>query len=185
MFFFCCFVCEFYVILQLFILILDVLTESVQELSPNVNQNQPNFNNTSQNPLDTNRDSIIISNLDILTSRDYLAQENISNVPSTNTGAVKNVHESSLLSTSNDTKNTPNKSIKRQSMSRPLSRKKSLIVPAITEYELDLLHLGDEEEMDKIFNKPGMKLERKNSKSLKATIGPVHAIWYNLITKNQ
>jgi hypothetical protein len=93
------------------------------------------------------------------------------------------VHESSLLSTSNDTKHTPNKSIKRQSMSRPLSRKKSLIAPAITEYELDLLHLGDEEEMDKIFNKPGMKLERKNSKSLKATIGPVHAIWYNLITK--
>lgn len=45
------------------------------------------------------------------------------------------------------------------------------------EFELELLHLGDEEEMDRIFNKPGIKQERKNSKSLKATTGPIHAVW--------
>jgi hypothetical protein len=41
--------------------------------------------------------------------------------------------------------------------------------------------LGDEDEIDKIFNKPGIKPERKNSKSLKATIGPVHAVWYVIL----
>ena len=40
-----------------------------------------------------------------------------------------------------------------------------------------MLKIGDVEEMDRIFNKHTIKRDRKNSKSLKATTGAVHALW--------
>ena len=89
--------------------------------------NQPNLTNTSQN-LDTNRDSIIISNLELLTSRDYSLNANHDNNNLTNTGA-KNFRVSSSLSNQHDVKrigNRPNKpeTFKRHdSFIRPTSKK--------------------------------------------------------------
>ena len=105
------------------------MTESVnQEITPVINQ--PNFNNTSQN-LDTNRDSIIISNLELFTSRDYSLNAN----QEINTTGAKNYRVSSSLSHQQDTKRLtkPNKPefLKRQdSFIRPLSKKTA--EPAIT-----------------------------------------------------
>jgi hypothetical protein len=39
------------------------------------------------------------------------------------------------------------------------------------------LKVGDVAEMDKILNKGGIKQDRRNSKSLKAHTGPIHAMW--------
>jgi hypothetical protein len=113
------------------------LTESVnQEITPAINQ--PNYNNTSQN-LDTNRDSIIISNLELLTSRDYSLnanQENNNNVHSlTNTTGAKNFRVSSSLSNQHDIKrftklNKPETLKRQDSFIRPLSKKAA--EPAIT-----------------------------------------------------
>ena len=42
---------------------------------------------------------------------------------------------------------------------------------------MELLKIGDEMDLERIFNKPGIKPERKNSKTLKAQIGPIHPLW--------
>ena len=98
------------------------MTESVnQEITPVITQ--PNYNNTSQN-LDTNRDSIIISNLELFTSRDYSLNAN----QEINTTGAKNFRVSSSLSNQQDIKrftkqNKPEFSKRQDSLLRPLSKK--------------------------------------------------------------
>lgn len=47
----------------------------------------------------------------------------------------------------------------------------------LTEHDLELLKIGDDADMERIFNRSSNKNERKNSASLKALTGPIHAIW--------
>ncbi len=48
----------------------------------------------------------------------------------------------------------------------------------LTEHDLELLRIGDDADMERIFNRSnGGKQERKNSLSLKALTGPIHAVW--------
>lgn len=48
-----------------------------------------------------------------------------------------------------------------------------------------MLRIGDSEEMDRIFNKHTIKRDRRNSKSLKADTGPVHALWTEKVIEFQ
>jgi hypothetical protein len=40
---------------------------------------------------------------------------------------------------------------------------------------MELLKIGDADEMDRILNKPGIRVDRRNSSSLKASRKPIHA----------
>lgn len=117
----------------------DVLTESVPEINPAINQYQPNYNNTSQN-LDTNRDSIIISNLELFTSRDYSLNPNHDSLPvsTINTGA-KNLRLSSALSDKRPYKSNKSETPKRHDNIKSATRKKSDL--AITVIKLKLFKM--------------------------------------------
>lgn len=50
---------------------------------------------------------------------------------------------------------------------------------------MELIKIGNLEDMERIFNKPGIKPERRNSKSLKANTGPIHALWTDKVYEYQ
>lgn len=55
----------------------------------------------------------------------------------------------------------------------------------LSEHEMELLRIGDVDEMDRLFNKPGIKVDRRNSLSLKALKlgGPIPALWTEKVLK--
>lgn len=60
---------------------------------------------------------------------------------------------------------------------RPRQKKDKDIVVQLTKHELELLKIGDAADLERIFNRNSNKQERKNSISLKALSGPIHAVW--------
>jgi hypothetical protein len=66
---------------------------------------------------------------------------------------------------------SPLRSLKRE------STQKTLKSDILQDHELELLKIGDVDEMDRIFNKHSMGRDRRNSKTLKATGMNVHALW--------
>lgn len=60
---------------------------------------------------------------------------------------------------------------------RPRQKKDKDMVVQLTKHELELLKIGDAADLERIFNRNSNKQERKNSISLKALSGPIHAVW--------
>jgi len=140
----------------------NTLTESNQE-AVIYNQQNSQYNN----PQDTNRESITISNFDF-----FLPNQ---------TGNNNTNYSITAAAKANDA-NTKRKYLRsgRQKSSlidKKNQNKKKTNEFNLTEHELELLKIGDEIEMERIFNRGANKQERKNSVSLKAMTGPIHAVW--------
>ncbi len=60
---------------------------------------------------------------------------------------------------------------------RPRHKREKDFVVQLTKNELELLKMGDSADLERIFNRGSSKQERKNSISLKALTGPIHAVW--------
>lgn len=143
----------------------NTLTESNQETSNALNQH----NHPTQQ--DTNRDSLTntVSNFDFCLPKDIVTMPMQSSID-------KTVNNLGTLSP----KNKKPEVARKPGIPKPRAaskKKKEANDLKLTDHELELLKIGDDADMERIFNRTTGKAERKNSVSLKALSGPIHAVW--------
>ncbi|CAF0738111.1 unnamed protein product [Brachionus calyciflorus] len=134
--------------------------------------------NLDNDHLESTRVSISLSNLDLMaTNREFLNPNTINENSAFVTGQTD--PKRLLQYKSSITTNTANLRQKRFSKKRESTvlNKIQKPVQTIADHELELIKIGNVEEMERIFNKTVSTHERRNSKSLKATTGPIRALW--------
>jgi hypothetical protein len=131
---------------------------------------------------DTTRDSVSASNFDFALPKDITSlikqQQQQQNQAAEST--LQLASQNNVLSTKPSNAKLQNSSPKSKvfnhniSSSNNKSKKDSEL---LTEHDLELLRIGDDTDMERILNRSSGKQERKNSLSLKAMTGPIHALW--------
>ncbi len=86
--------------------------------------------------------------------------------------------QNNVLTTKPSNAKLQNSSPKSKVFNHNVNNKSKKESELLTEHDLELLRIGDDTDMERILNRSsGGKQERKNSVSLKAMTGPIHALW--------
>lgn len=142
--------------------------------------NQDPTSNVTQNPLIASQDNTI-SNFDFCLPKEMQALQSKMSIDSSRENAqftnTQSYTGTKSTKANKDVKVTTQLKPKIPKPDRPKQKKDKDMVVQLTKHEMELLKIGDAADLERIFNRNSNKQERKNSISLKALSGPIHAVW--------